>query len=115
MREGDPIASGVWGAGVAALAHVLAAAVATLDVEVLVIGGGLGRPVKRSPLRSPRRWRRNFRGASCHASSTPRFAADAGFVGAALEAWRLAAGRDVAELAGAIESTEWDRSDEVVG
>jgi glucokinase len=115
VRDGDPVAAGVWGAGIDALAHVLAAAVATLDVEVLVIGGGLGRsgetltaPLAEA-LAAELPWRELPR------IVTARFAADAGFVGAALEAWRLAAGRDVAELADAIESTSWDRSDEVVG
>jgi glucokinase len=115
VRDGDPVASGVWSAGVAALAHVLAAAVATLDIEVLVIGGGLGRSGETltaplaTALAAELPWRELPR------IVTARFAADAGFVGAALEAWRLAAGRDVAELAQAIESTAWDRSDEVVG
>jgi glucokinase len=115
VREGDPIATNVWSTGVAALARVVAAAVATLDVEVLVIGGGLGRsgetltaPLAEA-LAAELPWRELPR------IVTARFAADAGFVGAALEAWRLAAGRDVAELADAIESTSWDRSDEVVG
>jgi glucokinase len=114
VRTGDPVATGVWDAGVAALAHVLAVAVATLDVEVIVIGGGLGRSGEAlttplaAALAAELPWRELPR------IVTARFAADAGFVGAALEAWRLAAGRDVAELAEAIESTEWDRSDEVV-
>jgi hypothetical protein len=45
---------------------------------------------------------------------TARFAADSGFVGAALEAWRSAAGRDVADVAAAVMSATWDRGDEVV-
>jgi glucokinase len=113
VRDGDPIAAGVWRAGVDALANVLAAAVATVDVEIVVIGGGLGRsgetlttPLAEA-LTAQLPWRELPR------IVTARFAADAGFVGAAIEAWRLAAGRDVCELAAAIESTAWDRSDEV--
>jgi hypothetical protein len=45
---------------------------------------------------------------------TARFAADAGFVGAALEAWRHAAGRDVGELAPAVEATTWDSADQAL-
>ena len=115
VRDGDPVASAVWTAAVDALADVLAGAVATLDVEVLVIGGGLGRsgPTLTTPLAAAMAaalpWRELPRIVAA------RFAADAGFVGAALEAWRSAAGRDVAELAPTIESTQWDRADEVVG
>jgi glucokinase len=114
VDAGDPVAVAVWSAAVDALAKVLAAAVAMLDIAVLVIGGGLGR--SGTTLTAPL--------ATVMASELPwrelppivaaRFAADAGFVGAALEAWRIAAGRDVAELAPAISTAAWDSADEVV-
>jgi glucokinase len=113
VRDGDPIAAQVWNAGVDALAHVLAAAVATVDVEVVVIGGGLGRSGETLTGPLAEALARELPWRDLPRIVTARFAADAGFVGAALEAWRLAAGRDVGELAAAIESTAWDRSDEV--
>jgi glucokinase len=114
VAEGDPIATAVWTAAVDALAGVLAAAVAMVDVEVLVVGGGLGR--SGTTLTIPL--------AAAMAAALPwrdvppivaaRFAADAGFVGAALEAWRHAAGRDVAELGAAVEATSWDSADQAL-
>jgi glucokinase len=114
VSAGDPVAGGVWHAAVDALAQVLAAAVATLDIEVLVIGGGLGRAgaTLTVPLRSAMAAQLPWR--DLPRLVTARFAADAGFVGAAIEAWRCAAGRDVGELAGAIAAAPWDRADETV-
>ena len=43
VDEGDAAALAVWAAAIEALAQVLSGTVATLDVELLVIGGGLGR------------------------------------------------------------------------
>jgi glucokinase len=108
VRDGDPMAAGVWRAGVDALAHVLAAAVATVDVEVVVIGGGLGRSGETLTAPLAEALGRELPWRDLPRIVTARFAADAGFVGAAIEAWRLAARRDVAELAAAIETSTWD-------
>ncbi|MFI5313821.1 MAG: ROK family protein, partial [Candidatus Dormibacteria bacterium] len=39
--EGDPIATGLWSDAVSALAMALAAAVAVLDIELVIFGGGM--------------------------------------------------------------------------
>lgn len=39
--EGDPIATGLWSDAISALAVALAAAVAVLDIELVIFGGGL--------------------------------------------------------------------------
>ena len=112
--EGDPVALAVWQAAVDALAHVLAGAVATLDVEVLVVGGGLGRAGATliEPLRASMAAQLPWREVPRIVAA--RFGADAGFVGSAIEAWRVAAGRDVGELAEAIAAAPWDGAHEVV-
>ena len=111
VDEGDATALAVWAAAIEALAQVLSGTVATLDVELLVIGGGLGRSGDTliTPLRTAMAAQLPWRDVP--RIVTARFAADAGFVGAALEAWR-AAGRDVAELAAAIATTQWDSADD---
>jgi glucokinase len=108
VDQGDAEAVAVWAAAVDALAGVLADAVATLDVEVLVIGGGLGRSGETltTPLRAAMSVRLPWR--DLPPIVTARFGADAGFVGAVIEAWRTAAGRDVDELAAAIAAAPWD-------
>jgi glucokinase len=114
VRDGDGVAIAVWDAAVGALATVLAAAVALADVEVLVVGGGLGRAGSTllAPLTAAMAtelpWRELPRVVSA------RFGADAGFVGAALEAWHHSAGRDVEELADALRRAVWDDGDAVV-
>jgi glucokinase len=114
VRDGDEVATAVWDVAVDALAGVLAAAVALIDVEVVVIGGGLGR--SGSTLLAPLGeamakalpWRELPRIVSA------RFGADAGFVGAALLAWRDGARRDAGELADAVHRAAWDGGDAVV-
>jgi len=111
---GDPAATAVWRDAVDALATVLAGAVAMLDIEVLVVGGGLCRSgdTLTVPLAAAMQvalpWRELPR------LSAARFAADAGFVGVALEAWRVA-GRDVSELADAVNATAWGATEKVAG
>jgi glucokinase len=114
VTDGDGAATAVWQSAVDALAQVLAGVVATLDVEVLVIGGGLGRSgaTLTAPLRAAMAAQLPWRNVP--RIVTARFAADAGFVGAALEAWRTAAGRDVDELAAAIAAASWDTAESVV-
>ena len=111
--EGDAAAVAVWDSAVDALSRVLAAAVAALDVEVLVVGGGLGRSgdTLTAPLRTAMAAQLPWR--DLPPIVTARFAADAGFVGAAIEAWRTAAGRDVNELAAAIAAAPWDGAEKV--
>jgi glucokinase len=114
VRDGDGVATAVWDVAIDALATVLAAAVALVDVEVLVVGGGLSRA--GSTLLAPL--------AAAMAKELPwrelprvvgaRFGADAGFVGAALDAWRDGAGRDVGELADVVQRAVWDGGDAVV-
>jgi glucokinase len=108
VDEGDSAAVAVWDTAVGALAAVLASVIATLDVEMLVIGGGLGRSGETltAPLRTAIAAQLPWR--DMPPIVTARFAADAGFVGAAIEAWRTAAGRDVEELAAAIAAAPWD-------
>jgi glucokinase len=114
VRDGDGAATAVWSAAVDALACVFAGAIALVDVEVLVIGGGLGRAGSTllAPLTAAMTrelpWRELPRVVSA------RFGADAGFVGAALEAWRDGAGRDAGELADAVNRAVWDGGDAVV-
>ena len=112
VRDGDPTATAVWAEAVDALATVLAGVVALLDVEVLVIGGGLGRAgdTLTTPLIAAMAAALPWRDLPRLVAA--RFAADAGFVGAALDAWRVA-GRDVAELADAVNSTAWGAADKV--
>jgi glucokinase len=114
VAGGDGAATAVWSAAVDALAGALAAAIALVDVEVLVIGGGLGRagstllaPLTEAMARELP-WRELPRVASA------RFGADAGFVGAALAGWSEGARRDVGELAETLHRAVWDGSDAVV-
>jgi glucokinase len=114
VRDGDGVAMAVWDVAIGALARVFSVAVALVDVEVLVVGGGLGRAGSTllEPLAAAMAqelpWRELPRVVSA------RFGADAGFVGAALEAWREGAGRDVGELADAVQRAVWDGRDAVV-
>jgi glucokinase len=114
VRDGDGTAKAVWDAAVDALATVLAAAIALVDVEVLVVGGGLGGAgsTLTAPLAAALArelpWRELPRVVNA------RFGADAGFIGAALEAWRAGAARDVGELADAVKRAVWDGGDAVV-
>jgi glucokinase len=112
VASGDDVAAAVWSDAVAALAGVLAAAIALVDVEMLVLGGGLARAgdALTAPLAAALAAALPWRDVP--PLVTARFGADAGFVGAALEAWRHA-GRDVGELTAAIETRVWDTAEAV--
>jgi len=102
---GDEVAAAVVDEALRSLAAVLATVVTTLDPAVVVLGGGLtsDRTVLAegvaAALDDALGWR------PPPPVRVARFSADAGFVGTALVAWQRA-GRDVGELAGALEP-EW--------
>jgi glucokinase len=102
VRDGDTAAQSVWNDAVDALAGVLATTVAVLDFEVLVVGGGLARSGETltRPLHAAMAARLPWRPVPEVVPA--RFGADAGFVGAGIEAWR-AAGRDDLDLADALD------------
>lgn len=109
VGAGEPQATRVWAEALEVLGGALAGAVATVDPELIVIGGGLSRAgaVLVDPLAAVLAenlpWRRP------PAIVPARYGPDAGVVGAALLGWRRAGGRDVAELAGALDPNAWKR------
>jgi glucokinase len=104
--SGDEIAVAVVSEAMRSLGKVIAAAVATIDPGMVVLGGGLTSDSEvlarrlADALADELPWRQP------PPVATARFSADAGFVGTALLAWQRAAGRAVAELADAL-SPEW--------
>lgn len=105
----DAIAAEVWSDAVEALGLVLAATIAAVDPEVVVIGGGLGAAgdVLLDPLRAT--LARQLRWRTVPTVVTSTFGPDAGFVGAALDAWD-AAGADTADLADVLGGDSWVRT-----
>lgn len=106
---GDRLARAVWAEAIDRLGTVLATVIAMVDPAVVVIGGGLSRAgdVLVDPLTATV--------ASALAWRQPpplvpaRFADDAGFVGAAINAWQQAAGLDRATLVGVLGDGAWHR------
>lgn len=109
VAHGDGVAGGVWAEAIDRLGNALAMVIATVDPAVVVIGGGLSRAgdVLIDPLSAAVAsflpWRQPPR------MDTAYFADDAGFVGAAINAWQHVAGAELASLDGVLGDGAWRR------
>jgi glucokinase len=102
---GDELAIAVVSEAMRSLGRVIAAAVATIDPGIVVLGGGLTSDSAVLARRLAEALADELPWREPPPVATARFSADAGFVGTALVAWQRA-GRDVAELSGAL-SPAW--------
>ena len=105
--RGDAVAARVWHDAVDALADVLAGGVATIDPEIVVVGGGVSRAGDRllGPLHAAIERRLPWRAVPRLAVGA--FGEDAGFVGAALAAWNLVDPAGVDALAPVLDAANW--------